>query len=569
MSAEAPRSKQFRSELVLAALLCAGVTAVAYHARLDTYFFQDDLAMIAHGVDCWKTGDVFRLFTTDQYEIPEINRLRPVVLSVFALVYRVAGLDALWFRAINLSAHVATGLLIFWLVRRRGSLAAGLLSASLFLTWPSLSNAVFPVCTLTDLLAGFLGTLAVCFFVSGLEQANRSRRIAFMLMVCLCYVLAQFSKESAIGTGPILIVAGWLLAKRPLRTSIAHSLPVFALTAGYLAWRRFAFGVLLTGGRISFGGTAKEWLNKYVGLFYELVLGLSFDGMKLAATPKGVPVLVVVCLLAVALLLWGTWRARHFLAALPLVVYGFTSFAVSLLFVMYYPSCRNLYVPLIGLSIALGSGVAAAVHRLHSRRGARAALLAVVAVAFVSRMAILHVQSEQNGRAGDLFHAVVTQLDAISRQNGDEQATVHAFAVPFEAAEPMLLDTPWIICGGEAGVYQRLMYGRQFSQFSYDFGTMLRTQTHSGAIQLRRTGPDVVELRLGDGAEFHFATDLAAQSPLWTVKTLQTRLVYRDAVPSAIQVAFKPAGLTNRHVYTYFDGARIVALNLGASATGL
>jgi hypothetical protein len=542
--------------------LCLLVTGVAYHARLDAYFFQDDLAMIAHGVECWRDGHLYRLFSTDQWDVVGYNRLRPIVLSMFTLLYHAVGLHAVWFRIVNLILHAGSGVLVAWLVRRNDTMAAAWLAAATFLTWPSFSNAVYPVCTMTDLGAGFFALLATSLTAHAHMRAHRATWLWAMPLICLSYLMSQFSKETGIVTVPLVALAGRYLAQRSWRSSIVATLPVALLALVYLLWRRMIFSALLTGGDFNFFALPlKAWIWRYAYFWFEVLIGLNLDDVKAMVGPRGIIAVVGVIFGASALILRQIVRCWRAIDPSPTLQFGAMAFALAILPVVYFPAIRNLYLPLVGISMGIGLGIERLYDSLRDSAGRRKALTAALVGLGLWRVGIIVTCCYNNGLAGDMFYRSVTQLDAISATVQDPNPHVDVFAAPEELLTPFLLDTPWVICGGEAGKYQQLVYGKQRATFRYYLQTSWRRHDIGRpSIALERPRDDLLQIELGPHVEFHWREDLSAEQPFGEVKVLRTRRPYRDPIPDRLEVSLNSKLRSSNHVIVGFDGLNMRVL---------
>jgi hypothetical protein len=551
-----------RREWWLTGVLCVLLTLFAYHDRLTAYFFQDDLAMIAHGVECWRDGDLFRLFSTDQYDVAGYNRLRPVVLSMFAFLYHAVGLVPIAYRAVNLALFAGSGVLVAWLARRDASPATARLAAVVFLTSPSLTNAVYPVCTLTDVSAGFFVLLATCVMTHAHRRARRSTWLWALPAAGAAYLLAQFSKETGIVSLPLAVLAGRFLAGRSWRTSLLAAAPIGVLTAGYLAWRTAVFSSLVTAERVPLvTPSAKFLIWRYVFFWFENLVGLNLEGVKAAVGPVGieaVTALIVIASLVVLEALRRFWRVHGSSRG---VRFSAAAFACTLAAVGYYPSCRNLYLPLAMLAVGVGGGIAAAFDRWDRRPAARRALASLLVVAALWRFGLISAACRNNGRAGDLFHRIVTQLDVIASRSEAPHPRIEVFAAPAEILRPFLLDTPWVICGGEARHYELLTYGAARADFRYHLFTSLH-RLDERSIAVDRPGPDTVSVALGPQAEFHWWESFDTPSRDYgEVTVVSRRTLYRDPVPDKVLVRLAADRMDRGTLLVGFDGVDMRVLS--------
>lgn len=536
--------------------LCLLVTVVAYHARLDAYFFQDDLAMIAHGVECWRDGDVYRLLSTDQYEVAGYNRLRPVVLSIFALLYHLVGLHAVWFRCVNLLLHAGCGTVVAWLVRRDGTTAAAWLAAGTFLTWPSLSNAVYPVCTMTDVGAGFFALLATSVTTHAHERAHRVTWLWAQPVICLSYLMSQLSKETGISAVPLVIIAGRYLARRSWRISLIAALPVAVISLGYLLWRRAVFSVFLTGGDFDFfTSSPKLWIWRYAYFWFEVLVGLNLDDVKRMLGPWGIiPVVGAICCLSALIL---RWLVRYWRAAGPprTVQFATAAFLLTVVPVSYFPALRNLYLPLVGISMGVGIGIDRLWDGFGGRSGRRKAFAAALAGVALWRISIIVASSYNSGVAGDMFHRIVTQLDAIASTVRGSDLHVEVFGAPEQLHTPLLLDTPWIILGGGAGEYEQLVYGARRATFRYHLRTSWRRPIFQpSSISVDRPREDLLRIELEPHVEFHRDESVDPVQPYGEVRVLRTRPGYRHPRPDILEVTLGKELRAGNHILVGFDG---------------
>jgi hypothetical protein len=555
-SPPASRASDPRREWLLTAGLCVLLAVAAYHQRIAAYFFQDDLAMIAHGVECWRDGDLLRLLSTDQWNAPGYNRLRPLTLSAFALLYHTAGLRPVAFRAVNLTLFALSGVLVAWLTRRRSGPGAARLAAVVFLTWPSLTNAVYPVCTLTDVGAGFFALLTGCLYTHAHARARRSTWLWALPLAGLCYLLSQLSKETGIVCLPLAVLAGRFLAGRSWRASLMAALPLGMLASGYMLWRLRVFSALVTGPGFHFVDvSAKSWVWRYVFFWFETLVGLNLDTVKDAAGPRGI-LFVAVGIIAVSgiVMAAAAWIGRR-LSGDGGVRFSVAAFLATLAPVIYYPSGRNLYVPLAVLSIGIGHVLATFFERVRENRAARAALLAGLVALGTWRLGVIGACCRNNGRAGDLFHRIVVQLDDIASGSATANPRIDVFAPPAEILTPFLLDTPWVICGGEARQYEELTYGAARADFRYHLFTTLRRVDTPPSIEVQRPRPDSLTITLGPQVEFHWGESFADPARDYgAVRITGERTPYRDPIPERVEVMLAPDLLGPGHLLVGFDG---------------
>jgi len=266
--------------------------------------------------------------------------------------------------------------------------------------------------------------------------------------------------------------------------------------------------------------------------------------------------LVAAALIAVsAIVLFGATRLLARRAPDGTVWFGVTAFLATIAPVIYYPSVRNLYVPLAALSIGIGTLLATGIERLRPRRTALLGLVAALVALGAWRLGVIAACCRNNGRAGDLFHRIVVQLDGIASGSAIANPRIDVFAAPAEILVPWLLDTPWVMGAGEARHYEQLTYGARRADFRYHLFTTLYRTDPPPSIEVRRPRADSVTIALGSLVEFHPSESFADPvRDYGTVQVSATRKPYRDPIPERVEVTLAPDLLGPGHLLVGFDG---------------
>ena len=116
---------------------------------------------------------------------------RPMMTTVFAIIYSIFGQHAFYFHLIQLLFHIGCAVLVFLIFRLSVRPAVAFLCAVLFLVHPLNSQNVYAIASMQEVLMGFFGLLGIW-----LLTRYHSRRSLFA--VALCFLLALLSKESAV-----------------------------------------------------------------------------------------------------------------------------------------------------------------------------------------------------------------------------------------------------------------------------------------------------------------------------------------------------------------------------------
>lgn len=175
-------------------LLAAGV--FAYANGLTGGFTYDDKAIVRDDPRIQSWAHFPEIFTTHYFGGPLATgtAYRPVDLLSLAANHAVHDNSTFGYHLTNLALHLGNVLLFFILLRRRfGEDVAGAASL-LFAVMPVHVEAVTSIVGRAELLSAFFCLLA---FLSAL-RARRIRSFRAYAAACLCYLLAIFSKESAV-----------------------------------------------------------------------------------------------------------------------------------------------------------------------------------------------------------------------------------------------------------------------------------------------------------------------------------------------------------------------------------
>ena len=332
---------------------------------------------------------------------------RPLRTLSYRLDYALGGMDPRVFHLSNVLHHGVVVLLVWLVLAALGSSSwAALAGALVFAVHPVQADAVTYAAGRRDVLCGLFYALGVLAYV----RHRRSGRAGPLVLAAVAYVLAILAKEMAV-TLPIVCVlidrfaarrAGAVAAGRPPRWTTRRLAVLSALAAvGALALALTYGGHLLHlaterpwhGG--SFGANvatvARVW-TKYLQLvLFPRVLSAdySYDGFPVSTSlldPRAVASILV--LAAIAAVGWQSWRHGGRLGL------GLAWAAVALLPVSHLVPFRELlaehylYVPMMGVALAVTGIVDAVAGRWPARRRWLAAATALVIAALATRTVV-------------------------------------------------------------------------------------------------------------------------------------------------------------------------------------
>ncbi len=318
--------------------------------------------------------------------------------------HSVGGLERRGYAATNLLLHaLATALLFLALQRMTGSFGRSAFVAAVFGVHPIQAEAVAWIAARKDPLAGVFFMLALCVYAGVRREGMKPRRLAG---VALFLVLGLLSKQTVV-TLPILLLLldDWPLRRlrcaddsthwdaEAVRRCAVEKLPLLALSVGA--------GIMTLLAQGSAGVIAGvQRLPPGERIANALVSALDYVGNALAPRdlavfyphPGALPTLqVLAALAALGLLTGGALAAarRH-----SEVTIGWLWFTVTLLPVIglvqvgaQSKADRYMYLPIVGLAIAVAWGVTALVERFAAQARIRRTVLVVAGCLVVAGLA--------------------------------------------------------------------------------------------------------------------------------------------------------------------------------------
>lgn len=382
-----------RTALVVVCALAIGI----YLNSLENGFALDDVAMVAeneqvHGIarlpeavsgPYWMTGP------------SEFGMYRPVTLATFAVDWELWSGDPIGFHLTNIVLHAAATALVFLLLLQLGVIVPGALAgAAVFALHPVHVEAVANVVGRAEVLT------TIFFLAACLVHGRWGKGWGGAVAVGALYLLSLLSKEMGVTLPGALLLLYWIrggtiaAAARTALDRWRTFLSLGVALAGYLVLRAINTGGLLGGQAPWFWEvppgtrfwTAMRVLPEYLRLMLvpvELVPDYG-PGVIIPETSPWSGLVLAGALLAVALA-FLVWRMR---GEARLVGGGILWFAITVLPVsnLLFPvgillAERTLYLPSVGLSLAIAGAASwvAGYTPTRVRPAAAVLLLALVA----------------------------------------------------------------------------------------------------------------------------------------------------------------------------------------------
>jgi hypothetical protein len=216
-------------------LLAALAFTFIVHAPTLRYYFDGDDFVVLGSVE-YLGG---RHYIADTFFMRDIvPNWRPLTGVIYAAEWKMFGLNAMAWRSVNLSIHLASMCVLYALVLRVTKRPAiGAIAAIIFGVSGAHFDTVTYITALPHVLATFLTLSSLLALLSYAQDGERDWR-AYWLSFGL-FGLAFLSNEGAFVYAPVLVAAYTLFARRwhdaPLRLPL-HAAPFVALAAGWLAF---------------------------------------------------------------------------------------------------------------------------------------------------------------------------------------------------------------------------------------------------------------------------------------------------------------------------------------------
>lgn len=183
--------------LVLIALGC-----LAYSNCFFNSFHLDDYAFIVNNPAIRDFNHLRDLWASEP--------TRFLTTFSFVLNYHYSGINPVGYHILSLSIHLATGMMLWWLVYLLSEdVLISFFAAAIFLLHPLQTQSVNYIYQRGVLFTGFFYISSLVFFI----KSNGPRGQYFYYASLLCLILSLFSKENAVTLPVMLVLYQWVWAK--------------------------------------------------------------------------------------------------------------------------------------------------------------------------------------------------------------------------------------------------------------------------------------------------------------------------------------------------------------------
>ncbi len=383
-------------------LLAALAITFLINAPTLRYFFSGDDLVVAGSIRYSGTGQ-YLLDTVRMQDI--VPSWRPLTAVVYAAEWNMFGLNAMGWRAVNLSIHLGSLVLLYALMMRvTRRPAIGAIAALFFGVSGAHFDTVTYVTALPHVLATFfvLGSLLAIIIYA--QEGERNPGL-FALSFAL-FALAFLTNEGSFVFAPV-IVAAYLLFSRRWTTALwrapAHAVPFVALAAGWLA-----FYESCSCNQLKFQGY--EW-GPHVPANYAVYLSwLVFPSHAIPKSPDDLR-----WILAAILVVGGVIAAVRGPAIARIAVLGVALALLPYAPVRIWTASRYTYTA-VAFFAPLAAIACYALYEAVLRSSRRARMPATIAgIALIATVAALygwqsHAQDARSGRENDRWLRLVNEL---------------------------------------------------------------------------------------------------------------------------------------------------------------
>jgi hypothetical protein len=400
---------------IIVALLIAAF--VPFARTLSFGYVMDDTTVIRANTALQGWGSLLRVWTQPYFGLRDSGLYRPLLMTLFALIWNAGGHWPLWFHAVCIAMHMTATLLVWRLLRSGISRWPAVLGAVWFAVHPVHVEAVANIANSSEVLVA-LWTCALALWLARIDEHRDRVAWKDAAVAGALYLAAFLTKESG-AVAPLLAALwhwGWQRtpgARTPRSAAqlIARWRPVL------VAWGVAAVVVivarhLVLGGPVSEASIAPSGLYELSALqraWAMLSLGPTilrlliwpgpptpYYGPSVLAQPAAATWATLTVVTVLAVLAVGAWLAkpdRRVLAAVGWTLVAFLPASNLLVATGQILSERTLYVPSIGIAMLIGLtlqavwSISGRMPALRVLRTGAVALSAVIATALAIRTA--------------------------------------------------------------------------------------------------------------------------------------------------------------------------------------
>jgi protein O-mannosyl-transferase len=213
---------------------------IVFGNGLRNGFVGDDLPQIVENASIYSIANVGTFFSGSTFFNGNLQKMtgvyyKPLLMTLFSVVYSLFGPNAFWFHLIQLVIHISGTIILFLVLKRFFDERWSLILSIIFLVHPFNSEAVFYISATQDVLFFFFGILGLWLYIK-----LNSKYSTILLSICL--FASILSKESGILFFGVSLLFSYLYNKKYLVSTLVGEIVIFGI---YLWLRVNALGSLV------------------------------------------------------------------------------------------------------------------------------------------------------------------------------------------------------------------------------------------------------------------------------------------------------------------------------------
>jgi Tfp pilus assembly protein PilF len=299
---------------------------------------------------------------------------RPATMSLFIVEHAIFGLNPAAFHFVNLLLYFLIAVQLFYFLQKFLSNYNSyypFIIVLLFLIHPIHTEVVANIKSQDELLSGLFALLSLNYFIRWTNQNDRKQ----LVISCILFIAALFSKESSIAYIMIFPAMLWLLFNNTILNSVKKALPLFLMGGLFLGFRFIALKDVVQGYETSarenilYAATSfsEVWATKLEILYHYFIKSVlpinlswdySFNQIPVVTFSSYMPVVsILICTLCIFIFLKNVKRNSE------------VSFGIFWFLVLLAPTCnlfimngttfgeRFLFMPVVGvvlMAVVLG-----------------------------------------------------------------------------------------------------------------------------------------------------------------------------------------------------------------------
>jgi protein O-mannosyl-transferase len=178
--------------------------------NLGFVYFDDDVLVLENQATISNPANLGKIFTSDVFVGKTVPYYRPLLNVALMIGAQLGGTDPRTYHLVSVIIHCLNCLSLLWLLSLFGfSKSKSLIGALVFSIHPLISNAVFWIPAVNDLLITLFGLLSFTTFIKFIQEKSWK----YLVLHILFFAGAFFSKESAVAL-PFLFLFYLFLGKQ-------------------------------------------------------------------------------------------------------------------------------------------------------------------------------------------------------------------------------------------------------------------------------------------------------------------------------------------------------------------